>query len=220
MQVLEAIMTRKVLTVCGLAAMMCSLAWGQGARPDFVKFAHGIEVSGGYGGVHVSNLIYTHERDAAGFDAGVAWRAPLGKKRPLGAELRLARHSHDSTPSKASGDYDQWHAWLVAVDAVYHFRVESRTELYLLGGYGFMSTEGSSLCTACGWNPDPVTGQKVYIRDYRSGSGNANGPLFGGGLKVAITSRVFIRLETIRLYTTGHTRWGWSGGGIGIGVRL
>ena len=141
------------------------------------------------------------------------------RKRGLGIELRTARIACKGTPGSGTPNYDRWNAWLVAATAIYHFRSGSRVQPYLLGGFGFMRTSGSFLCADCIWNPDPVTGQRIYIEDRRAETGSDHGPLLGGGLKVAVTRHVFFRADLFELFATGGTRWSWNSASIGMGIR-
>ena len=184
-----------------------------------------VEAFGDYGAVHVMNLIVTNNRNGTGFAGGVGWR-PLGAAgHGLGLEVRMARIAYDGVPGGQDGapgatDYDRWHASLVAADVTYHFWSHSRVQPYLIAGFGYMTTSGTFLCTTCGWNPDPATGKKIYIEDRRTGSGSDQGPLFGGGLKVAVTRHVFFRAEFFQLLTTQGTRMGWESSTIGMGIRF
>ena len=190
----------------------------QGPSPRDWQYT--VEAFGDFGQVHVMNLHFATNRNGAGFGGGVGWRPIRGRGRGLGLEVRAAHISCDAVPSGGAPAYDRWNASLVAANVIYHFLSSSRVQPYLLGGFGFMKARGSYFCGNCVWNPDPVTGNKIYVEDRRSGSGSDRGPIFGGGVKLAVTRHVFLRVELFQLATTQGTRWGWESSTVGMGVRF
>jgi opacity protein-like surface antigen len=208
-----------------LAAISLLAAWP--AAPlraqDRVEgtFGYRVEAFGDFAGVHVMNFQVSNKRNGSGFGAGFGFRPFRTPVRGLGFEIRTSRIASDSVPGEgAAQDYERWHAWLVAASVVYHFRAASRVQPFVHAGFGYMNAGGTYLCSTCIWNPDPVTRAKIYIQDRRTASGSDHGPMFGAGLKIAITRHVFVRAEFSELVTTQGTRWDWEHSSIGMGVRF
>jgi len=83
---------------------------------------------------------------------------------------------------------------LVMVNALYHFRSDTRVQPYVYGGVGHVSVDYTSRCFDCIFDQDPVTGKLVSrgVSEWNS-VGSKMGVTMGGGVKIAINRHLSVR---------------------------
>ncbi len=150
---------------------------------------------------------------------GIGIRPFSGGLQGLGFELRAARLSSDAAAAAGSSTLA---SRLVTIDAVLHFRSDSRVQPYMLGGLGFIRARYTRDCSGCVFNLDPVTQQLTPIPFRSEAHGAKAGLTMGGGLKIAVHPHISLRPEILLVTTTPGEgwNWGWLRAQIGVGCHF
>ena len=110
---------------------------------------------------------------------------------------------------------------LVMVNALYHFRSDTRVQPYVYGGVGHVSVDYTSRCFDCIFDQDPVTGKLVSrgVSEWHT-VGSKTGVTLGGGVKIAINRHLSVRPELLLADTTPGSGWNWTWFRLQIGMGV
>jgi hypothetical protein len=99
---------------------------------------------------------------------------------------------------------------LMAVNAAWHFRPDSRVQPYVFGGIGRMHADYSRSCDTCVFQVEPGTGRLTPVPELWVTEGTKNGLILGGGIRIGLLRHLSLRPEAMMIDTTPGRGYNWS----------